>query len=95
MFYDHNFLQFLSIFGEKIGVFFKNQCYDQKTPFFRKIFQRKYLKIITLVPGNKGRNFLLLTGRRGREGGRVQRIEESGPFQTEGRTVFVEQSSTI
>jgi hypothetical protein len=27
--YDHNFLQFLTIFGEKIGVFLKNQCYDQ------------------------------------------------------------------
>jgi hypothetical protein len=25
----HNFLQFLPIFGEKIGVFLKNQCYDQ------------------------------------------------------------------
>jgi hypothetical protein len=27
--YDHNFLQFFPIFGEKIGVFLKNQCYDQ------------------------------------------------------------------
>jgi hypothetical protein len=27
--YDHNFLRFSTIFGEKIGVFFKNQCYDQ------------------------------------------------------------------
>jgi hypothetical protein len=27
--YDHNFLRFLTIFGEKIGVFLKNQCYDQ------------------------------------------------------------------
>jgi hypothetical protein len=27
--YDHNFLQLLTIFGEKIGVFLKNQCYDQ------------------------------------------------------------------
>jgi hypothetical protein len=27
--YDHNFLRFLPIFGEKIGVFLKNQCYDQ------------------------------------------------------------------
>jgi hypothetical protein len=26
--YDHNFLRFLPIFGEKIGVFLKNQCYD-------------------------------------------------------------------
>jgi hypothetical protein len=27
--YDHNFLRFLAIFDEKIGVFLKNQCYDQ------------------------------------------------------------------
>jgi hypothetical protein len=27
--YDHNFLRFLTIFGEKIGVFLKYQCYDQ------------------------------------------------------------------
>jgi hypothetical protein len=27
--YDHNFLRFLTIFGEKIGVFLENQCYDQ------------------------------------------------------------------
>jgi hypothetical protein len=27
--YDHNFLRFLTIFGEKIGVFLKNQWYDQ------------------------------------------------------------------
>jgi hypothetical protein len=26
--YDHNFLRFLPIFSEKIGVFLKNQCYD-------------------------------------------------------------------
>jgi hypothetical protein len=26
--YDHNFLRFLTIFGEKNGVFLKNQCYD-------------------------------------------------------------------
>jgi hypothetical protein len=26
--YDHNFLRFLIIFDEKIGVFLKNQCYD-------------------------------------------------------------------
>jgi hypothetical protein len=24
--YDHNFLRFLAIFGEKNGVFLKNQC---------------------------------------------------------------------
>jgi hypothetical protein len=27
--YDHNFLRFLPFFGEKIGVFLKNQCYAQ------------------------------------------------------------------
>jgi hypothetical protein len=26
--YDHNFLRFSTIFGEKIGVFPQNQCYD-------------------------------------------------------------------
>jgi hypothetical protein len=27
--YDHNFLRFLTIFGEKNGAFLKNQCYGQ------------------------------------------------------------------
>jgi hypothetical protein len=27
--YDHNFLRFFPIFGEKNGVFLKNHCYDQ------------------------------------------------------------------
>jgi hypothetical protein len=27
--YDHNLLRFSTIFGEKIGVFLKNQCYHQ------------------------------------------------------------------
>jgi hypothetical protein len=27
--YDHNFLRLSTIFGERIGVFLKNQCYDQ------------------------------------------------------------------
>jgi hypothetical protein len=27
--YDHNFLRFLTMFGEKIGVFLKNRWYDQ------------------------------------------------------------------
>jgi hypothetical protein len=27
--YDHNFLRFFLIFGDKIGVFLKYQCYDQ------------------------------------------------------------------
>jgi hypothetical protein len=48
--YDHNFLRFLPIFGEKIGVFLKKQCYDQffhnlallsKMPIFFQIFSAK------------------------------------------------------
>jgi hypothetical protein len=27
--YDHNFMQFLPIFGENIGVFLNNQCFFQ------------------------------------------------------------------
>jgi hypothetical protein len=60
--YDHNFLRFLTIFGEKIGVFLKYQCYDQKfskfslvlsqkRQFFSEIFGENILKIITSVPG--------------------------------------------
>jgi hypothetical protein len=52
--YDHNFLRFSPIFGEKIGAFLKNHCYDQvfrktsfslskKRQYFRQIFRRKYL----------------------------------------------------
>jgi hypothetical protein len=33
--YDHNFLRFLPIFCEEIGVFLKNQCYDQN--FLQKL----------------------------------------------------------
>jgi hypothetical protein len=51
----------LTIFGEKIGVFLKNQCYDQnfayfsfvlsqKCQFFRQIFWRKYLKNHNIGP---------------------------------------------
>jgi hypothetical protein len=51
--YDHNFLRFLPIFGEKFGVFLKNHCYDhifaktsnslsKKRQNFRQIFRRKY-----------------------------------------------------
>jgi hypothetical protein len=36
--YDHNFRRFLPIFGEKIGVFLKNQCYDHY--FCQKIFAK-------------------------------------------------------
>jgi hypothetical protein len=59
--YDHNFLRFLPIFCEKIGVFLKNRCYDQnfayfsfvlsqKRQFFRLIFRRKYFKNLNIGP---------------------------------------------
>jgi hypothetical protein len=59
--YDHNFLRFLTIFGETIGVFLKNQCYDQnfakfsfvlsqKRQFFTEFFGENIFKIITSVP---------------------------------------------
>jgi hypothetical protein len=52
--YDHNFLRFLPIFGEKIGVFLKNQCYDpilhnldlflaKNANFFAKFFSENIL----------------------------------------------------
>jgi hypothetical protein len=51
----------ITIFCKKIGVVFKNQCYDQffskissswskKRQFFAKFFGEKFLKIITSVP---------------------------------------------
>jgi hypothetical protein len=57
--YDHNFQQFLTFFGEKIGVFLKNQCYDQNLALFwvknanifAEFFGENILKIITSVPG--------------------------------------------
>jgi hypothetical protein len=59
--YDHNFLRFLPIFGEKNGVFLKNQCYDnifaknssslsKKRRFFRRKIRRKYLKNRNIGP---------------------------------------------
>jgi hypothetical protein len=59
----------LQISGEKIGVFHKNQCYDQiiaktsislskKRQFFAKFFGENMLKIITPVPGHTGSNAL-------------------------------------
>jgi hypothetical protein len=39
--YYHNFLRFLTIFGEKIGVFLKNQCYDQNFAKFSLILSQK------------------------------------------------------
>jgi hypothetical protein len=58
--YDHNFRRFLTIFGEKIGVFLKKPmlwlkfciillCFESKTPIF---FSENILKIITSVPGH-------------------------------------------
>jgi hypothetical protein len=52
----------LPFFGEKIGVFLKNQCYDhifaktcsslsKKREYFRQCFGENILKIITSVPG--------------------------------------------
>jgi hypothetical protein len=63
--YDHNFLRFFPIFGEKIGVFLKYQCYDklfskfsfvlsQKTPIFR----RKYFKNHNIGPWLCSRKYL-------------------------------------
>jgi hypothetical protein len=55
----------LPIFGENIGVFLKNQCYDRifektsislskKRQFFDKFFGENILKIITSVPVWRG-----------------------------------------
>jgi hypothetical protein len=63
--YHHYFLRFFPIFGDKIGVFLKYQCYDQlfskfsfvssqKRQSFRNIFRaagENILKIITSAPG--------------------------------------------
>jgi hypothetical protein len=59
--YDPNFMRFLQIFDEKIGVFLKNQCYDQiftksnrslskKRHHFRQIFRRKYFENHNIGP---------------------------------------------
>jgi hypothetical protein len=66
-YYDHNFLRFSPIFGEKIGDFLKYQCYDQlfskfsfvssqKRQIFRNFFGENILKIITSVPGSTKEN---------------------------------------
>jgi hypothetical protein len=39
--YDHNFLRFLTISGEKIGVFITNQCYDQNFAYFSFVLSQK------------------------------------------------------
>jgi hypothetical protein len=60
--YDHNFLRFLTIFGEKNGVFSKTNVMIKllhnlalfqvkNANFFAKIFGENILKIITSVPG--------------------------------------------
>jgi hypothetical protein len=52
----------ITIFGEKIGVFLINKCYDQniayfsfvlsqKRQFFAEFFGKNIFKIITSVPG--------------------------------------------
>jgi hypothetical protein len=62
--YDHNFQRCSTIFGEKNGVFLKNQCYDkifanfrfvlsQKTPIFCIFFGENLLKNTTSVPGDQ------------------------------------------
>jgi hypothetical protein len=59
--YDHNFLRFSTLFGEKYCVFLKNQCYDhifaktrsslsKKRQHFRQIFRRKYCKNHNIGP---------------------------------------------
>jgi hypothetical protein len=68
--YDHNFRRFLTIFGEKIGVFLKNQCYDQnfayfsfvlsqKRQCFRRIFRRKYFKNHNIGPWSQSYDLLI------------------------------------
>jgi hypothetical protein len=59
--HDFKFLRFSPIFGEKIGVFLKHQCYDQifaklssvlsqKRQYCCQIFWRKYLKNHNIGP---------------------------------------------
>jgi hypothetical protein len=62
--YDHNFMRFLPIFSDKIGVFLKNQCHDNffsaKLPFvgvknanfFDKFFCKFFFTIKTSVPAH-------------------------------------------
>jgi hypothetical protein len=39
--YDHDFLRFSTIFGEKIGVFLKNQCHDKNFAKFGFVLRQK------------------------------------------------------
>jgi hypothetical protein len=61
------FSAIFAIFGEKIGFFLKNQCYDQnfaqfafvlsqKRQFFAQTICENILKIITSVPGVNSMN---------------------------------------
>jgi hypothetical protein len=61
--YDHNFLRFLTIFCEKIGVFLKKQCYDQffisfvfsqKRQFFAEFFGENIFKNHNIGPWSLG-----------------------------------------
>jgi hypothetical protein len=49
--YEHNFLRFLTIFCETIGVFLKNQCYDQYFSKFSFVLsqKRKYFRLFFLA----------------------------------------------
>jgi hypothetical protein len=44
-----NFLRFLPVFGEKIGVFLKNQSYDTKTQIFANFFGKHILNFTSSV----------------------------------------------
>jgi hypothetical protein len=39
--FDHNFLQFSTIFSEKFGAFLKNQCCDQQIALFSFVLSQK------------------------------------------------------
>jgi hypothetical protein len=67
--YDHNFLRFLPIFGEKMAFFSKTNvmikfciiylCFEKKTPIFSLNFSAKiFLKIIASVPETIWRRYL-------------------------------------
>jgi hypothetical protein len=59
--YNHNFKRFSPIYGEKIGVFLENQCFDpffawtssflnKNANFFRQLFWRKYFRNHSIGP---------------------------------------------
>jgi hypothetical protein len=53
--YDHNFQRFFPIFGEKIAVVLKNQCYDH---FLHKP-AAFCVKISVFLPNFSGKTFFL------------------------------------